>query len=186
MDKIKEMRDEGKSLATIAKKFGIKITDALALIKGHSSFDVRPVYDKVDEKVIECMKTMYTDGVSSHKIAKELDLSRSTVKRHLVNSGVWKDSTATDYVKKRRVKHVMDWRKRAKLKLVEYKGGKCVKCGYSKCVEALIFHHVNPEEKDFNISGKSFGYARLQKEVDKCILVCSNCHHEIHAGILET
>ena len=67
-----------------------------------------------------------------------------------------------------------------KIELVKYKGGCCEKCGYDKSYEALQFHHVNPSEKDFTISGKSYGVERLKKEVDKCVLVCANCHIEIH------
>jgi len=67
---------------------------------------------------------------------------------------------------------------------VEYKGGKCEICGYDKCIDALEFHHLNPTQKDFGISNK--GYTRswdnVKKELDKCILVCSNCHKEIHAN----
>ncbi len=80
-------------------------------------------------------------------------------------------------------------RKRYKLKhdLIEYKGGKCEICGYNKCESALEFHHLNPEEKEFAISSK--GYTRsfelCKKEVDKCILVCANCHREIHENEIE-
>lgn len=75
-------------------------------------------------------------------------------------------------------------RKRYKLKhdLVVYKGGKCEICGYDKCEAALEFHHLNSNEKEFGIAYK--GYTRsleeCKKEVDKCILVCANCHREIH------
>lgn len=79
---------------------------------------------------------------------------------------------------------VVNWRKRTKQRLVEYKGGKCECCGYNRCVEALEFHHLNPSEKDFTISGTSKAFETLKKEVDKCIMVCSNCHKEIHAGII--
>lgn len=75
---------------------------------------------------------------------------------------------------------VVDWRKRKKIDLVKYKGGCCEKCGYNKSFEALQFHHINPSEKDFTIGGKSYSLERLKKEVDKCILVCANCHIEIH------
>lgn len=80
----------------------------------------------------------------------------------------------------RKSKGVIDWRKRTKLKLIEYKGEKCEKCSYDKCVAALEFHHLGPNEKDFTISGKSWSFERLKKEVDKCILICSNCHKEIY------
>lgn len=73
-------------------------------------------------------------------------------------------------------------KKNLKEKLVEYKGGKCEKCGYNKCITALEFHHINPEEKEFNIDGRS-SFEKSKKEVDKCILVCANCHREIHYEI---
>lgn len=76
---------------------------------------------------------------------------------------------------------VMNWRNRTKIKLIEYKGGKCEKCGYCKPIpSAYDFHHNDPEKKDFGISGKSWSIERLQQEVNKCSLLCKNCHAEIH------
>lgn len=69
---------------------------------------------------------------------------------------------------------------------LEYKGHECVCCGYSACVEALEFHHLDENEKDFCISDKetnSKSWTMIKKELDKCILVCANCHREIHAGV---
>jgi hypothetical protein len=63
---------------------------------------------------------------------------------------------------------------------VRYKGGKCVKCGYSKCLAALDFHHLDPEAKRFCVSqytGKE--PEELLIEIEKCVLLCSNCHREI-------
>ena len=76
-------------------------------------------------------------------------------------------------------------RRRDKLKImsVEYKGGKCSMCGYNKCIEALDFHHLDSSEKDFGISAK--GYTRsweiVKQELDKCVLLCANCHRELHS-----
>jgi len=76
---------------------------------------------------------------------------------------------------------VREWRKRKKFILVEYKGGKCKRCGYDKCIEALEFHHKDPSKKDFGISGKNIrSIERCKEEIDKCILLCANCHREIH------
>jgi predicted HNH restriction endonuclease len=69
--------------------------------------------------------------------------------------------------------------------LIDYKGGECEICGYSKCDSALQFHHKDPTEKDFTISGKSLSFDRLKEEVDKCMLVCSNCHAEIHEKTIQ-
>jgi hypothetical protein len=72
-------------------------------------------------------------------------------------------------------------RKKSKEDLVEYKGGKCEICGYKKCIAALEFHHKDSKKKDFSLSsGFTYGFERAKKEVDKCILVCSNCHRELH------
>jgi hypothetical protein len=69
-----------------------------------------------------------------------------------------------------------------KIQAVEYKGGKCEKCGYNKCIGALEFHHKDPNAKDFGIASKGYtrSWEKVKKELDKCILVCSNCHREIH------
>lgn len=78
-------------------------------------------------------------------------------------------------------------RHRIKEKLVEYKGGKCEICGYDKCINALDFHHLNPEEKEFALNTANYNksFDLLKKEVDKCILVCANCHREIHYNLNE-
>ena len=78
-------------------------------------------------------------------------------------------------LKKRKLKH----------KLIEYKGGKCCKCGYNKCEAALHFHHLNPKEKEFalsqiNLNNNIFSLEKIFQEVDKCILLCANCHIEEH------
>jgi hypothetical protein len=73
-----------------------------------------------------------------------------------------------------------------KQKCVEYKGGCCEKCGYSKYIGALQFHHLNPIEKDFALSEvKSHKFnEKIKQELDKCILVCANCHFEIHGSMV--
>lgn len=71
-----------------------------------------------------------------------------------------------------------------KLKMIEYKGGKCSRCGYNKCIRALDFHHRNASEKTFTISGNhTISWVRLKIELDKCDLVCANCHREIEEAI---
>lgn len=73
-------------------------------------------------------------------------------------------------------------RYRLKEKAVEYKGGKCEICGYDKCIDALEFHHLDSSKKDFGISsGETRKWNKIKNELDKCIMVCSNCHRELHA-----
>jgi hypothetical protein len=77
---------------------------------------------------------------------------------------------------------VVKKRRSNKLELIKYKGGKCQKCGYDKPIlNAYHFHHLDPNNKLFTISSRmSHNLASLKKEADKCILLCSNCHAEIH------
>lgn len=77
-------------------------------------------------------------------------------------------------------------RRAIKKMLVQYKGGKCERCGYNKCIRALEFHHNDPNEKDFGLSNcLTKDIQKLKQEADKCILVCSNCHAEIHQELFE-
>lgn len=84
------------------------------------------------------------------------------------------------------VEHVQKRRFVLKEKAVQYKGGKCQCCGYNKYLGALEFHHIQPSEKNFGISSKGYtkSWEKVKNELDKCILVCSNCHKEIHANII--
>lgn len=68
-----------------------------------------------------------------------------------------------------------------KSRAVEYKGGRCMKCGYNKSHSALDFHHEDPSQKDADFTTmKNWSWERIKEEIDKCILVCANCHREIH------
>jgi hypothetical protein len=75
---------------------------------------------------------------------------------------------------------VMD---KAKVKKKELKSGGCVVCGYNKCPSALEFHHVT-YDKVRNISEINSEYL-VKQEAKKCIVVCANCHREIHAGMVK-
>lgn len=82
---------------------------------------------------------------------------------------------------------VANRRRRVKEFAVAYKGGRCVICGYNKYTGALDLHHLDPKSKSFGIAAK--GYTRsweaVQKEADKCVLLCANCHREVGAGITQ-
>ena len=70
-----------------------------------------------------------------------------------------------------------------KLSLIKLAGGKCSLCGYNKNLAALAFHHLDSAEKDFKLDMRSLsnrGLKTVLAELDKCILVCHNCHSELH------
>lgn len=63
-------------------------------------------------------------------------------------------------------------------------GNKCLLCGYNKCQDALDFHHLDPSTKKFTLSSNYSVVSRkeLEEEFKKCILICSNCHRELHSN----
>ena len=76
-----------------------------------------------------------------------------------------------------------------KLELIKYKGGKCEVCGYDKNISAFEFHHLDPSQKLFQLDSRHLSnttISKIKEEVDKCILVCANCHRELHNPELET
>jgi 5-methylcytosine-specific restriction endonuclease McrA len=87
--------------------------------------------------------------------------------------------------KKCRQQRVLEWRRRARLKLVAEAGGACLLCGYDRYVGALHFHHLDPKQKEFAVSGRGFtrSIAKMREEAAKCVLLCSNCHAEVEARI---
>lgn len=73
-----------------------------------------------------------------------------------------------------------------KKQCLDYKGGKCISCNYNNYQGALEFHHLDPNEKEFHIASlkhNSFNN-NIKNELDKCILLCANCHREIHGNII--
>ena len=80
------------------------------------------------------------------------------------------------------IRAVTKRRRKVRLKAIEHLGGKCMRCGYSKYPEVLEFHHKNPSQKDFNVSAKGHcrSWNRVKNEIEKCDLLCANCHREIH------
>lgn len=81
-------------------------------------------------------------------------------------------------------KKTHDTQKANKKWAVQYKGGECEICGYSKSINALQFHHKTSSSKDPNYSTmSSWGKARMKTELHKCQLLCANCHAEEHERI---
>jgi hypothetical protein len=68
-----------------------------------------------------------------------------------------------------------------KLELVQQLGGKCMRCGYNKNLAALTFHHTG--EKNHKLDARNLSNRSIEsvmKEFSTCVLLCQNCHMEIH------
>lgn len=176
IDEVIKLRKELKTYKEIREITGLSKSVIGKICREYQLIDNRKFY-KVPEEVIKKINELYLQIGNIKKVSKEVKLDRGTVSKY-VKQKIDKRSPLTR--NEQMVKNVVEWRRRKKIELVEYKGGECEKCGYKKCIDALEFHHKDPNEKDFTISGKSWSFERLKKEADKCILVCSNCHKEIH------
>ena len=78
---------------------------------------------------------------------------------------------------------VSEYRRTMKARCIAYLGGACKVCGYNKSHAALEFHHRDPSSKEFQLStGRTKGWERTKSELDKCDLLCSNCHREVHGA----
>lgn len=82
------------------------------------------------------------------------------------------------------VEHVATRRKKVKQQIIEEFGGKCKVCGYNKSHYALEFHHLDPDQKEAEVVQLAcLGIDRMREEAKKCVLLCSNCHREVHGGV---
>ena len=80
-----------------------------------------------------------------------------------------------------RLKYQSERRRQVKRQAVEYLGGACKHCGLATDrMEVYDFHHVDPEQKDFIISQGVKCFEKIKTELDKCILLCANCHRLVH------
>lgn len=88
------------------------------------------------------------------------------------------------YCRSCNVSKVDKQRRSMKERAVQYKGGKCKICGYDRCNRALSFHHFDPNLKDFAIGWiRTNGWETVKRELDKCVLLCTNCHAEVHDNV---
>jgi transposase-like protein len=76
-------------------------------------------------------------------------------------------------------------RRTVRAAVLQEAGGRCVSCGYDRYIGALQFHHLDPGEKAFALSGRGLtrSLARIREEARKCVLLCANCHAEVEGGV---
>lgn len=137
---------------------------------------------KFDTNLTTDIQNRYDSGERLRNLAKEYNYGLSTLKKY-IKQGSQKKILSEEERKIAAVIAVNKRRRKVKQMAVEYKGGACQKCGYNSCVDALDFHHINESEKEFGIANKGhcWGWDKIKKELDKCILLCANCHREEHS-----
>lgn len=131
-----------------------------------------------DDEIVKLNE--YYKNHTIEECVSKFKIGKSTVTKHTDNKRELNNLTKEEK-KVKNYKRVKSHRQKIKEKSIEYKGNKCEKCGYDKCKWAFDFHHTDSKTKDFTISKYStLSWDRIKKELDKCILVCANCHREIH------
>lgn len=174
-EKIIELRKEGKSFGKISEE--LKCSQS-TVSKWCNYADLSDIglkkYKELSLEEIEELKDFYKTHTKK-ETALKFGISETTVIKHSDKKSKVKVNLLETRLKRRNL---------IKIKAVEYKGGKCSRCNYDRCITALDFHHINPEEKDFTIAKYyNLSWDKIKIELDKCILVCANCHREIHYEI---
>ena len=148
--------------------------------------------------MLDKIKDMLDQGFSKRSISQELGIGYSTVRKytkgtkstyyktahHCEDCGETKTSKFYGAMKNRcKQCHNELGYKKQKTKIFEYAQSRgkiaCQRCGYDKIFDALEWHHRDPGSKDPTWN-RGWSIDRLKPELDKCDLVCANCHREIH------
>jgi transposase len=208
---------EGLSLAEIGRRMGRHESTVSYWLGKHGLRAAHDSRGRKEPLARDRLAALVEAGHSAARIAEELDRSPTTVVRWLREYGLQTQWTARRHAiaaaerrlvlrcarhgigefsrmtgggfrcTRCRSEAVSRRRRRLKQLLVEEAGGKCVRCVYDRCVAALEFHHVDPREKRFTLSGRGVArsLARARAEAAKCVLLCSNCHAEVEAGVAQ-
>lgn len=144
---------------------------------------------KINEKFRILNKRKYCLECSpfgKHNTSNILDKSKTSICKHCKREyeydrkkGHRIDVCNSCYTNKRRFK--------LKEQMIEYKGGKCQKCGYDKKIYSVYeFHHIDSDDKEFSLGGNhSLSWEKIKKELEKCMCLCCLCHRELHSELVQ-
>lgn len=137
-------------------------------------YDINEVIRLRDQEKLQWKQIEEIIGVSNETLRKAYKRTKEGITSHQANPNSAKLQKIRGITRK--FKAIMD------------RGGKCECCGYNKNMAALDFHHINPEEKSFGLDMKAFSnhsWEVISLELNKCKLLCANCHREIHNPLLD-
>ena len=171
--KARESRGMGQSFGEISKTLCVAKSTVREWTKDIALSEVQ----KKELSSRSISNLYFTGRVEGAKSKRRLDMGEEAWQEYQ------KDREAKKFkiYRLRRAEYFVNYKSDLKRELIAHKGGKCEICGYNKdCPSAFHFHHKNPSEKDFTISGLKRSYKLAFIEIEKCQLVCANCHAEIH------
>ena len=130
------------------------------------------------------LKPLIDKSLSTREIANSIGISQTAVRYRLNKCNLTTNNKPQTRLKpKNRQEQKKKKGRKIRLDLIKYLGGKCQKCGYCKNSAVLTFHHVEEKTKKFKLDMRSCSNRSLVKlyaEAKKCILLCANCHTELH------
>ena len=180
-EEILKLRNDGKSFGEISKILGKPKSTVRDICKrfglgGRSDGKIDFPKNKISDL------NVYYKTHTRKETADFFGISESVVKYHVDKK---RTILTEDERKMVNYEHVKNFRQKLKEKAINYKGNCCEKCGYNKCNSALEFHHLDPNKKDFGIGSYSvLSGEKIKLELDKCIMICANCHREIHHDLI--
>jgi len=169
----------------VVRKFYILIMVMLVMVWTNNELDyLKKEYPSLRLNIEEISKHLNKSKTAIHKKAIRIGVHRPRKKRDLEKFKILKKKLNDRHYKKHKndiYKRKKEWIRIKTLELKNMLGGKCSKCGYNKCIQALEFHHMGVD-KEGHITKiiKNSSRQKALKEVKKCILVCANCHRELH------
>lgn len=135
------------------------------------------VPQKISEFFLQNVQQYYCEHTIK-ETALHFGFSETTIKRYVNKKTI---KLTDEQKRKKNYNRVKTHRQKIKEKGVDYLGGKCQRCGYNKSIWSLHFHHIDAKEKSFSISSYcNLSWNKIKEELDKCELICANCHGEIH------
>jgi len=161
--------EDGKSTREIAERLGLSQTTVRHWLRKHGLRTHR-----AHRKNTHGVRGVHADRV-------EMDCARHG------RTEFWLEGRGIYRCLRCRSEAVAKRRRRLKEILVADAGGRCVVCGYDRCIGALQFHHLDGELKQFGLAdrGLTRSLEAVRAEAAKCALLCANCHAEVEAGIVK-
>jgi hypothetical protein len=179
IDLIVSLRKEGKNYTQIREATGCsKGTISKYCTQYGVSKDPRKV-NEITPDLLQEIQERYNELKSLKKVAKEYHISAKRLRIagiEILNPQKTKEELTSQ----------ASCARKTKLKAIEYKGGKCIVCGYNKSIRALQFSSFRPyPEGLLGLVALLNPFEKLKPELDKCVLLCANCHGEVHEGLLD-
>lgn len=208
-ENLKDLIDKGLKNKEIAEVLNLNISSVKRKLHDYKITRFTKKHTIIEDSTKQVMIDLYNSGLTCFEISDKLLIHRTTISRILKKAGIEIEKRITEAklklqeergnrvclicegdtgVKRKICMKCYTNTRRFKIKkwMIEYKGGECIECHNSNLdIGCYDFHHLDPKEKDFNLSGLNsakMSLEKVRKELDKCVLLCANCHREKHSN----